>query len=118
MFEGLQRDSKSDKIFPWADCPGIFQDAVKAAKLKNVTLYTLKHTAASRMIRAGVDIVTVSEILGHSDIKQTIRYCHSDGESKREAIERVSRIYFQAPKVADAPSAIARPEPAHAGMVS
>jgi len=70
------------------------------------------------MIRAGVDIVTVSEILGHSDIKMTMIYCHSDGQSKREAVERVSRIYFQAPKVADAPAAATQPDLLPAGMVN
>ena len=57
------------------------------------------------MIRAGVDIVTVSEILGHSDIKMTMRYCHSEGASKRDAIERVSRIYFKTTPVAECPLA-------------
>jgi integrase len=119
MFKGLRHDSTSDKVFPWINCPDAFSEAVRAAGLKNVTLYTLKHTAASRMIRAGVDIVTVSEILGHSDIKMTMIYCHSDGQSKREAVERVSRIYFQAPKVADAPAAAAvQPEPKHAEAVN
>jgi integrase len=118
MFKAMRRDSTSDKVFPWNNCPDAFGEAVRAAGLKNVTLYTLKHTAASRMIRAGVDIVTVSEILGHSDIKMTMIYCHSDGQSKREAIERVSRIYFQAPKVADAPADAAQPEPKHAEAVN
>ena len=107
MFERLRRSSKSEKVFPWAKCPDAFMEAVKAAKLKNVTLYTLKHTAASRMVKSGVDIVTVSEILGHSD-----------GESKRTAIERVSRIYFQAPKVADSPAAAVQSERAHAETVN
>lgn len=80
--------------------------------------YGLKHTALSRMIRAGVDIVTVSEIAGHSDIKMTMIYCHSDGQSKREAVEKVSRIYFQPPKVADAPAAAAQPDHQTEGMVS
>jgi integrase len=110
MFGALPRDPKLEgKVFPWGDCPPAFTEAVKAAKLKNVTLYTLKHTAASRMIRAGVDIVTVSEILGHSDIKMTMIYCHSDGQSKRDAVEWVSRIYFQSAPAVDAPAA-AQPE--------
>ena len=104
MFRGMARKPAGSKVFPWVDTPDGFADAVKAAKLKNVTLYTLKHTAASRMIKAGVDIVTVAEVLGHSDIKQTIRYCHSDGQSKRDAIARVSQVYFKPAQVADAPA--------------
>jgi integrase len=103
MFEALPRDSKSGKVFPWNSAPKSFRAAVKKAKLKNMTLYTLKHTAVSRMIRAGVDLVTVTELVGHADIKTTMIYCHSSSETKREAVEKMSRIYFRTPKNADAP---------------
>ena len=79
------------------------------AEPMNMTLYTLKHTAESRMIRAGVDIVTVCELLGHADIKTTMIYCHSSAETKREAVARVSSIYSRCLKskavLADVPLA-------------
>ncbi len=105
MFIAMRRDSTSDKVFPWANTPRAFMETVKAVGLKNVTFYTLKHTAASRMIKAGVNIVTVSKILGHSDIKMTMIYCHSDAEDERDAIEKVSRIYFKGAPAIDAPVA-------------
>jgi len=77
-----------------------FRAAVDAAGLKDAVLYTCKHTAASRMIRAGIDIVTVSELIGHSDPKMTLRYCHSSLETKQEAVDTLSRIYLQIPKPA------------------
>jgi integrase len=117
MFRELHKDATTDKVFPWVSVPKGFREAVTRAGLKNVTLYTLKHTAASRMIRAGVDIVTVSEILGHSDIKMTMIYCHSEGQSKREAIEKVSRIYFKSTPAVDAPAA-AQPDHQTEWMVS
>ena len=101
MFTEIPPIEGTTKIFPYKNCPYGFHVAVRAAGLKNVTLYTLKHTACSRMIKAGVDIVTVSEIVGHSDIKMTARYCHSDGSSKREAVEKVSTIYFKDSQVVD-----------------
>lgn len=107
MFEALPRDSKSRKVFPWNSAPKSFRAAVTSAKLKDVDLYTLKHTAASRMVRAGVDLITVTELIGHSDVKTTMIYCHSSSETKREAVEKMSRIYFRTPKNADAP-----PDPA------
>jgi len=70
------------------------------------------------MIRAGVDIVTVSEILGHSDIKMTMIYCHSDGQSKREAVEKVSRIYFKSAPAVDAPAATTQQDHQTEGMVN
>jgi len=59
----MRGSAESTKVFLWRETPRSFGEAVKAAKLKNVSPYTLKHTAASRMIKAGVDIVTVAEIL-------------------------------------------------------
>lgn len=93
LFESLPR-LKGDKVFPWVQTPRCFREAVIRAKLKDVTLYTMKHTAASRMIRAGIDIVTVSELIGHGDLKQTLRYCHSSLETKQEAVGKLSRIYL------------------------
>ena len=109
MFQEMRQTATADKVFPWKDTPGAFPKAVKAAGLKNVSLYTLKHSAASRMLKAGVNIVTAAKILGHSDIKMTMIYCHSDAEDERDAIERLSRIYFKfAPKV-DAPTTSVQP---------
>jgi integrase len=105
LFEALPGDSKSGKVFPMNTAPKSFKAAVKGAELKNVTLYTLKHTAASRMIKAGVDIITVTELIGHSDVKTTMIYCHSSSETKREAVEKLSRIYFPTSKQVVAPAA-------------
>lgn len=106
MFEGLQLGAfTGGKVFGWTHCPKGFGQAVKAAGLKNVSLYVLRHTAASNWINKDrIDIVTVSELLGHSDIKMTMRYCHSNKDSKREAVERASRRIFKAAAPADAPT--------------
>lgn len=48
-----------------------------------------RHTLASMMIQRGVDIVTVKEILGHSDIKLTQIYSHSSQEKKALAVGRI-----------------------------
>ncbi len=41
------------------------------------------------MIESGVNIVEVSKILGHSDIRTTMRYAHPD-DSLREAVEKLA----------------------------
>jgi len=104
MFRGLSRIEGAAKVFPYKNCPYGFGAAVRAAGLKNVTLYTLKHTACSTMIADGTDIVTVSEIVGHADIKMTARYCHSCDKSKLDAVERISRHYFKDAPVVDRPA--------------
>ena len=106
MFSSIPRTAKSIYVFPWRSTPLSFYRAVKEAKLKNVSLYTLKHTCASNWINKDhVDIVTVSELLRHSDIQMTMRYCHSNETSKREAVEKASQRVFKPAPVADAPAA-------------
>jgi site-specific recombinase XerD len=48
-----------------------------------------RHTFASRLTRGGVDIVTVKDLLGHSNISTTLRYAHSNDDAKRRAVERL-----------------------------
>lgn len=45
------------------------------------------------MIEAGVDIVTASKILGHSDIKMTMRYCHPMVETMQRAVDNLGEIF-------------------------
>lgn len=59
--------------------------------LKDVTVHTLRHTFATRCIEAGFDVKTLSEILGHADVKTTLnRYVHSSMELKRKNMEKLS----------------------------
>lgn len=50
----------------------------------------MRHSAATRMIEAGASILAVSKILGHSDIKMTMRYTHPDN-SLKEAVELLTK---------------------------
>ena len=47
----------------------------------------MHHTFASRLVMAGVDLRTVQELLGHKDIKQTLRYAHLSPHHTRAAVE-------------------------------
>ncbi len=59
--------------------------------LENITFHTLRHTFATRCIEAGFDSKTLSEILGHSDVKLTLnRYVHSSIELKRKNMEKLT----------------------------
>lgn len=68
---------------------GAFNRACNKAGIENFRFHDLRHTAATRMIEAGASIVAVSKILGHSDIKMTMRYSHPDS-SLIEAVELLS----------------------------
>lgn len=49
---------------------------LKAAQITGFRLHDCRHHFASRLIMAGVDLVTVSRLLGHADVRMTMRYSH------------------------------------------
>jgi len=55
-------------------------------KNKNVSPHTFRHTTAMSLIRAGVDIVTIKEWLGHRDIKTTMLYLEIDLKMKEDVL--------------------------------
>ncbi|MDA2920011.1 tyrosine-type recombinase/integrase [Desulfobacterota bacterium AH_259_B03_O07] len=67
-----------------------FLGACKRAGIKRLRFHDLRHTAATRMMENGANIVAVSKILGHSDLKTTMRYAHPD-ESLKKAVENLVR---------------------------
>jgi len=69
-----------------------FKAACRRAGIKGVRLHDLRHTAASIMVREGVDLVTVSKILGHSSIQMTMRYAHPTPEAMKKAVEIMGGI--------------------------
>jgi len=66
-----------------------FKRACKLALITGLRFHDLRHTFASRLIARGVDIITVKELLGHSSVRITERYTHSQNEQKRQAVARL-----------------------------
>lgn len=69
-----------------------FHNARRKAGLEDFRFHDLRHTAATWMITAGIDLVTVKEILGHADIKTTMRYAHPTPENKKKAVNTLAAI--------------------------
>jgi integrase len=63
-----------------------------------ITPHRLRHTFATHLIRNGVDIRTVQELLGHADLQTTARYLHSDTRAKQEAVGRLNGLLGSPPE--------------------
>lgn len=73
-----------------------FQKYLQSAGIKKKNFHILRHTFATNCISNGVDIKSLSEILGHSDVKITLnRYVHPTTEVKRQHMNSLSLIYGQ-----------------------
>lgn len=67
-----------------------FEPTVSEAGLNGFTWYSLRHTFASRLVMAGVDLRTVAELMGHKTIQMTMRYAHLAPAHKLAAVERLA----------------------------
>ena len=74
---------------PFVDLKSGFGLACRKAGINGVTWHTLRHTFASRLVSRGVDIVTVQQLLGHSAIAVTMRYTHTNLDSKHAAVAKL-----------------------------
>ena len=72
---------------PFTDIKNPWDTARKAAGLGNLHLHDLRHSAASFMINAGIDLFAVGRILGHADHQSTMRYSHLANETLMKAVE-------------------------------
>lgn len=62
-------------------------------QMPNYTFHSLRHTFATRCVEIGFDPKTLSEILGHSDVKITLsRYVHPSMERKRNCMDKLFEI--------------------------
>jgi integrase len=68
-----------------------FPRIVRAVKVRNFKWHDLRHTFASRLVMAGVDIRTVQILMGHWSIITTMRYAHLSQKHLQEAVDKLHR---------------------------
>lgn len=60
---------------------------------KHITFHCFRHTCATLLLNSGVDIYTVKEILGHTDIGTTMKYTKVIDKTKRIAVNKIPNLY-------------------------
>lgn len=88
-------DAKTEK--PYQDVKRSFATALRRSKIHDFKFHDLRHTFASHLVMAGIDITTVKELLGHKDIKMTLRYAHLAPSHKVKAVNILDNTLNEKP---------------------
>lgn len=102
-----RRGTPSDPLFPTSTGRRLSRDAIEhrlvqhlrraatncpSLTTKHVTMHTLRHTAAMRLLLAGNDITVIALWLGHEQLSTTNIYLHADLSHKQRAIDRTKPL--------------------------
>ena len=96
VLSAIERNPKGQYVFSKAngmsykDTRNGFTTAMKACGIENFRFHDLRHTFASHLVMAGVDLNTVRELLGHKSLTMTLRYAHLSPQHKRKAVEMLN----------------------------
>jgi len=80
-------NTKADRLL---DARDWFEPAVEKAGLEDYTWHCNRHTFASWLVMAGVDIRTVAQLMGHRTIQMTMRYAHLAPDHNQSAVDRLA----------------------------
>ena len=96
--EMLQRSIASKYVFagktgkPLTDIKTGFHTALRKAGIHDFRFHDLRHTFASQLVMAGIDITSVKELLGHKSLTMTMRYSHLSPGHKRKAVHVLCQL--------------------------
>ena len=102
LFPGSTEGSM-DKPMNVTSVQRMCQKVVARAKLKKkATMHTLRHSYATHLLEAGVDVVTLQKLLGHTSLATTARYLHLSTRQLRKMPDLLALPASQKGEVQDA----------------
>ena len=92
-----RQKSKGDYVFPinWRDPGTIYHIVRKIRKLSGVedfTFHQLRHTA-STVLSSRVSLATAKKVLGHADIKTTLKYTHPEISEQKDGVAKIGEFF-------------------------
>lgn len=91
--EGKARGYAAQAIKKAIDRAGLNDDNIVREKGGKVTMHTLRHSYASKLVKNGISLFEVSVLLGHSDSKMTQRYAHlAPNDASRKAVSLIDSL--------------------------
>ncbi len=84
---------------PYKTLKRSFRTALRRAGIRNAVFHTLRHTFASHLVMSGVDITTVSKLLGHKSLQMTLRYSHLAPNHIKNAVNILDSTINQKPTI-------------------
>ena len=99
ILKELRKEYKDDDYFLTGDTEKyieprsyqyIFKDILRKSKIKKYKFHILRHTFATECIEVGMDVKSLSEILGHASVEITLnKYVHSSYKTKKKYLEKL-----------------------------
>lgn len=82
----------SAKVFEKTYIDKKFRKIADELGLNDIVFHSLRHSFASELVKNDVHIRVIADLLGHRDIRTTMRYTHVDMDSKREAVNSIKGV--------------------------
>lgn len=102
VLQSLQRRLDTPYVFydpktgkPYRDIKRSFNTALRKAGIRDFHFHDLRHTFASHLVMSGVDLTTVSKLLGHKSLTMTLRYSHLAPSHMVKAVQTLENTIFE-----------------------